>query len=300
MNSKNVEVDGSTVPIRPFLLDSMVPNPSICMIAKRGSGKSWVVRSLLKHFKHIPGGIIIAPTDKMSAFYGKFFPDLFIHYEYNSNIIERLLGRQDKIIEKCKMKLKEGKKVDPRAFLVMDDCLSSKGNWMRDQPIMEIFMNGRHYYIMYVLTMQFPLGITPELRCNFDYIFLLGEDFISNQKRIFDHYAGMFPDFPSFKQVFTDLTNDYGCMVISNRGARKNFFDKIFWYKADDGKIGSMGSKQFNDFNQNNYNKEWKNKTREFDLSKIAGENKKNKTKIKVEKVKKDEQEIENEIRNNK
>ena len=34
---------------------------SICMIAKRGSGKSWVCRAIIQHLSHIPGGIIIAP-----------------------------------------------------------------------------------------------------------------------------------------------------------------------------------------------------------------------------------------------
>ena len=79
------------------------------------------------------------------------------------------------MIEKMKEKEKEGKNIDPRGFILMDDCLSKKGSWMKDQPIMELLFNGRHYRLMYMLTMQFPLGITPELRCNFDYIFLLKE-----------------------------------------------------------------------------------------------------------------------------
>ena len=73
---------------------------------------------------------------------------------------------------------------------------------------MELLFNGRHYQLMYMLTMQFPLGITPELRCNFDYIFLLADDNTSNIKRMYEHYAGMFPDFNSFKQVFTQLTKN--------------------------------------------------------------------------------------------
>ena len=86
-----------------------------------------------------------------------------------------------------------GKIIDPRTYIVMDDCLSSKGSWMRDKPILELLFNGRHYEIMYILTMQFPLGIPPDLRVNFDYIFLMAEDTLSNLKRIFDHYAGCFP-----------------------------------------------------------------------------------------------------------
>jgi hypothetical protein len=247
MSDKKVRLAGESIPICEFKLDSMCSNPSICMIAKRGSGKSWVCRSILHHFRHIPCGVIIAPTDKMSCFYGKFYPDLYIHYEYKSEIIEKLLKRQEYAIDKMKSTYKKkNKKFDPRSVLLMDDCLSSKKEWAKDKPVMDMFMNGRHYQVMYILTMQFPLGIGPELRCNFDYIFLLAEDFYSNQKRLFDHYAGIFPNFEAFRQVFKSLTEDYGAMVLVNRGARKNLFDKVFWYKATDFESKRMGSKELN------------------------------------------------------
>lgn len=284
MGTKDVKLNGNQLPIREFKLDWMVEDPSICMVAKRGSGKSYVCRALLKHFKeNLPGGIIIAPTDKMSSFYGDFFPELYIHYEYSSEIIENVLYRQSKIIEKADEKKKLGKRVNPHAFILMDDCLSSKGTWMNDKPILDIFFNGRHYKLMFILTMQFPLGIRPELRANFDYIFLLAEDFYSNQKRIYDHYAGMFPNFEAFRQVFLQLTDSFGSMVIVNRGQRKTLLDKVFWYKAGDDKIDVMGNKQFNDFHKRNYDKNWKFKNKQFDFNKFA-ENKK-KGRIVVEKV---------------
>ena len=63
---------------------SLVENPAIVMIAKRASGKSWVCRAILKHFRDIPVGIIIAPTERMAnpPFYSAFFPDSYIHYDY--------------------------------------------------------------------------------------------------------------------------------------------------------------------------------------------------------------------------
>jgi hypothetical protein len=283
MSTKAVDIQGNSLPVREFKLEWMAANPSICMIAKRGSGKSYVCRSILNHFKGLPGGMIIAPTDRMNTFYGKFFPDTYIHYQYKSEIIEKLLYRQKVMIEKMKKKYKEGKKCDPRTFLIMDDCLSSKGAWGKDQPVMQLFFDGRHYQIMYILTMQFPLGITPELRCNFDYIFLLAEDFTSNQKRIYDHYAGMFPDLNSFKQVFKILTDDYGCMVIVNRGANKNFLEKIFWYKANEEHIDQIGNNQFNKFHKNNYDPKWRLKENNFNEDKYFNRGKK--ARIVVDKI---------------
>jgi hypothetical protein len=291
MGAKTVDTGGSKLPISEFKLDLMVDDPSIVMIAKRGSGKSYVCRAILHHFRRIPVGVIIAPTDRMNCFYGNFFQKSYIHYNYKSEIIERLLHRQELLIEKERLAALKGKKVNPRAFIVMDDCLSKKGTWMKDPPITELLFNGRHYKIMYILTMQYPLGITPELRCNFDYIFLLAEDFVSNMKRIHDHYAGMFPNFESFKVVFKNLTDDFGCMVISNRGARKSFLDKVFWYKApamNDDEV-KIGCNQFEMFDKKNYNPNWRNKNKVFDIDNFCNKKKGDRGSLKVDRIGRDE-----------
>ena len=253
---------------RKFDISNMCPNPSIAMIAKRGSGKSWTCRDILRTLskRGIPGGMIIAPTDEMNTFYGDFFPDTYIHYKYKSEIIEKLLHRQTQMIEKQKQKQKEGKKLDPRVILLMDDCLSSKGSWSRDELISRLFFDGRHYQITYILTMQFPLGIQPELRQNFDYVFLFADDVGSSQKKLYEHYAGMFDSLDFFKHTLELMTKDFGCMVICNRGAREKLTDKIFWYRASDTPIGKIGCKEFNEFHQRKYDKDWKKKTKPLNL----------------------------------
>jgi len=230
-NIQNINFDGNSFPIRNFKLDWLVPNAHICIIGKRGSGKSWLCRNIIHNVdnKNQEPKIIIAPTDRFSPFYKNNFKKSIIYHQYNEQILKALLGRQEKSVEFSKI----NKSYNPRAFLVMDDCLASKGRWRRKyQEINEVLMNGRHYQLMYMLTMQFPLGISPELRTNFDYVFLFADDFVNNQKRMYEHYGGMFPSFSAFKQVFGELTKDYGCMVIVNRGKRETFHDKVFWFKA--------------------------------------------------------------------
>jgi hypothetical protein len=250
----------SDCPINEFDLNTMVEDPAIVLLAKRGSGKSVLVRAILQHFSvKVPVGIVISPTDRMSSFYGDFIPDSYIYFKFESDTIERMLQRQKEIIDKEKIRKKQGKRTNVHAFIVMDDCLGSKGDWAKDPFISELLYNGRHYKIMYILTMQFPLGIKPDLRCNFDYIFLLADDTVSNQKRIYEHYAGMFPNFEAFKQVFIQLTVDYGSMVIVNRGSRTNFLEKVFYYKASDNHSfkGFIGGGQYKKFHEDNYNPEY-------------------------------------------
>ena len=115
---------------------------------------------------------------------------------------------------------------------------------------------------------------------------LLKDDFYSNLKRLYDHYAGMFPTFDSFRLVFKELTSNFGSMVIVNRGACDNFLDKIFWYRAQNDSVGMIGCNQFINHHNNNYDNEWKKKKRGLDIMDIV--NKKGKTKtpeFKIDKI---------------
>ena len=91
-----------------------------------------------------------------------------------------------------------------------------------------LFMNGRHWKIMLVITMQYPLGIPPNLRTNIDYVFILREPYITNRKRIYDNYAGMFPTFESFCQVMDQCTENYECLVINNNAKKVIAGDVLF------------------------------------------------------------------------
>jgi hypothetical protein len=110
---------------------------------------------------------------------------------------------------------------------------------------------------------------------------------ISNVKRIYDHYAGIFPTFESFRQVFKQLTDDFGAMVLVNRGAKTSFLDKIFWYKAPDlsNLQSDFGHKQFMNFHKNNYNENWRKKNNSMNVDEYILRKKKNKSKINVDKI---------------
>jgi len=277
--SKEVMCNGRVLELKQFDMNNLLydehgdfKNPRIAMIAKSGSGKSWVVRDILKHIKRIPCGTIIAPTDKMNKFYDDFFPSSFIFHQYKENIIPRVLLRQRRILEKNQKRKKKGKKpVDPRCVLVMDDCMSSKHLWLKDPNVLTVFNEGRHYQLTFILTMQYCLGIQPELRSNFDYIFMLGEDFVNNRKKLYEHYAGMFPSRDIFEQVFMQVTDDYGCMVIDNRLRSTDITKKVFWYKAKKTSTFEIGSKEFNRFHRKNYDPNYNKHDRIMDLNAFSG-----------------------------
>jgi hypothetical protein len=284
MSTKDVRFGTSRLQIKKFNINEMVDHCTCAMIAKRASGKSYLTKELMYHKRDIPSAIAISKTEKLNKFYSEFIPDSFIYSDYEPEILTKIYERQSKMNTDNAARVKSGKKPkDDRIMLIMDDCMSSKGTWLKDPNILELFFNGRHHHLSFILTMQFSLGIPPELRSNFDYIFLLAEDFISNRKRLYEHYAGMFPSFDIFQQVFTDITENYGIMVINNRIHSKNITDKVFWYKAKETPNFKLGCNKFKKYHKESYDKEWNNRLPIFDPS--IGK-KKNSIKLIVEKVK--------------
>lgn len=220
--------------------------PVVVLIGKRDTGKSFLVRDLLYYQQEIPIGTVISGTEEGNGFYGKMVPRLFIHNEYNSAIIENILKRQRTVLNQVKKEMEAYKRstIDPRAFVILDDCLYD-GSWARDKLMRLLFMNGRHWKVMLVITMQYPLGIPPTLRTNIDYVFILRENYIANRKRIYENYAGMFPTFESFCQVMDQCTENYECLVINNNSKSNKLQDQVFWYKADNHNDFRLGSKEF-------------------------------------------------------
>jgi hypothetical protein len=280
----DIDVPGSTLKLDEFRIESLIYdedgayiNPRIVMIAPSGSGKSWIVRNILHEMSDIPCGVVIAPTDKMNKFYDDFMPPCFIHHDYKYDIIPKLLGRQKKILEKNEQKKKENKKeIDPRSFLVMDDCMATKHLWLKDPNVLEIMNQGRHFKLTYILTMQYCLGIQPELRTQFNFIFLLGEDNAASRKKLYEHWAGVFPKFDLFEQVFAQVTSDYGCMVINNRIKTTDLTKKVFWFKAKKVPDFKIGVKQFSQFNEERYDPNYLNKQQLFDFLNYGNKKKSN------------------------
>tara|TARA_Y100000590_G_scaffold469872_1_gene660275 strand:+ start:848 stop:1702 length:855 start_codon:yes stop_codon:yes gene_type:complete len=284
MDTKNVKYGRSRLRIKKFDIKSMPDNVTIAMIAKRGSGKSFLTRELLFHKRHIPTTVAISKTERLNRFYGDFVPDIYIYENYSNELLSKVYSRQSKIFEDNEKRIKDGKKPkDDRMMLIMDDCMSSKGSWVKEEPILELFFNGRHHHLSFILTMQYSLGIPPEMRSNFDYIFLLAEDFTNNRKRLYEHYAGMFPDFASFNDAFTVLTEDYGCMVINNKIHTTDITEKVYWFKAKETPRFTMGSKKYKKHHKKYYDDNWNKKIQVFEPL-LSSRKKKNN--IIIEKIK--------------
>jgi len=227
----------------------------IAMIGKRNTGKSFLVKDLLYYKRDIPIGTVISASESSNRFYGDMMPSIFIHDEYSPEIISNVVKRQKLVTKKMKQQIAMyGKSnIDPYAFLIMDDMMYDAQRWLKDPNIRDIFMNGRHFNLMFLITMQFSLGIVPAMRTQIDYCFILRETIVSNRKRLYEHYAGMFPSFEIFSQVMDQCTENFECLVIDNTSKSNSITDQCFWYKADNHPPFKLGAPEFWQYHSQNY-----------------------------------------------
>ncbi len=212
-------------------------SPMIVVIGKKDTGKSFLVKDILYNTQNaFPVGTVISGTEVANEFFQHMVPSKLIHDKYKPDIVMNTIKRQLAVkTARNQDKAKSGgnSNIDPRAFLILDDCLYD-ATWIREESTRYVFMNGRHIDLMTIITMQYPLGITPNLRTNVDFIFILRETMINNRKRIYDNYAGMFPTFEMFCQFMDQCTENYECLVICNGVSSNKLEDQVFWYKASE------------------------------------------------------------------
>ncbi len=131
-------------------------------------------------------------------------------------------------------------------------------------------MNGRHFKILFMITMQYALGIPPNLRTNIDYVFILRENYVSNRKKLYEHYAGMFPNFEMFCQVMDQCTENFECLVINNNAKSNKLHEQVFWYKAEPHDDVKLGSREYWDFSAQRLSEQTGGGTDDFQSNKYV------------------------------
>ena len=221
------------IQLKKFNPANMADDKVCVFIGKRGTGKSTLVADILYHKKHLPIGIVMSATEEGNHYYQQYVPDLFIYGDYHREVIENILDRQKQVVSQ--------NKPNPNAFLLLDDCMYDR-KFMKDTCIRQCFMNGRHWKLFFMLTMQYCMDLTPDLRANVDYVFILRENVVQNREKLYKSFFGIFPTFDMFNQVMTKCTENFECLVLDNTSKSNKIEDCVYWYKAKMRKNFRVGS----------------------------------------------------------
>jgi hypothetical protein len=214
----------------------------------RNTGKTTMITSLLYEKSHIfPVGEVMSGTEDSNGHYGKIFPSTFVYNALDKSKIEDFIKRQ---------KIAKQHLPNPWAVLLLDDCTDDP-KLFNDPMFQGIFKNGRHWKMLFILSLQYSLDIKPVIRTNVDGTFILRETNLRNRRSLWENYAGVFPDFDQFCQVLDQITDDYTALYIHNATTSNKVEDCVFWYKAKPiPQEFRMGCEDYWDFHNERYNTE--------------------------------------------
>lgn len=158
------EKTGQEYNIFPFTWDQVGEDWTIGVFGKRRSGKTRFVISLMGYrLRPFFPRIVVFTKTKCSGEYSKYVPDAYIIEGFKEDVLQQLFAMQ----KEYKALQKEGKFTgNMNLLIVIDDCLSDGFKYKK--TIDEVFFEGRHLDVCFIISSQDLKGVNPACTGNTD------------------------------------------------------------------------------------------------------------------------------------
>lgn len=207
-----------------------------------GSGKSNLIKFLLRSkFDTIPSAVAMSGTEDFNGFYGSFIPKSYVYNTYREEAVARLIKRQ--LLAK-----ENGEKW---TTLVIDDLMTDKSIF-NTKVQRELFKNGRHFNIWYILAMQGPIDIPSGLRSLVSDIFILNQPSEGSRRKIWEDYASFIRPFSLFNALLDEFTKPHHALYIS-REFTGDWRDSVYYIHPPLVEDFNFGSMTFNKLHEERY-----------------------------------------------
>ena len=212
------------------------------VIGKKNTGKSTLIQDILYYLSKtgMPRACVFSGTEESNGFYKKFIPGTFIFDDQDvENSLKAIVSNQKKLAMQKRLGELDNN-LDTRIVIVLDD-IGYKKDILKSEIIRQIFMNGRHHHIILIVACQYCMDLTPDLRTNADYVYVLKQNADKNKRSLYENFFGALDKPKDFSTVLDACTQNYQCLVLDNTIPTTIIPNICFWYKAKFGRRFRLG-----------------------------------------------------------
>lgn len=211
-------------------------NFSMCIIAKRGSGKSYLIQYLYKNYLRFNFHLvyIFSPTIheyeyiQNSIKYMYFVPSIFDDIDYTNAIRQQQHKKPINVL------------------FIFDDTNNRKQIYSK--KLADIFMRGRHTNISIIYTSQSAKFIASEWKDNIDILSIFQPSNSRQRQYIINEFVTEFvpnntdlsikDEFDEANKIIKKITNkEYTCLILEDiikiEHGKKRKKKRLYWFKAD-------------------------------------------------------------------
>jgi hypothetical protein len=106
---------------------SMIPADGTVVVAGiRRSGKSWALRAILYHMRHVMSKGIIFSATKFNGWWRQHVPDAYIHEEFDGDVVDAFLKWRAKAVEEYQRDFGDDARDEQNYFIILDDCVDQQ------------------------------------------------------------------------------------------------------------------------------------------------------------------------------
>ena len=190
-----------------------IVDKAISIVAKRNSGKSYLLRYLVKKQAHKFKKIfVICPTDSINSFYITITDKSCIFNEFNENWANQLIDQLMQVNS-------DNNQDKKRVLLILDDCMTDI-NFCKSKAMKTIYSRGRHFFLTIISASQYLKNLSPLCRSNSDFVFCGQSNRASIDILIHEFCCNLSNN--EFIDLYKKAIINYGFLVINNNSIKDN------------------------------------------------------------------------------
>lgn len=216
------------VDLSEYDLDELPNFPSIVLNGKRRAGKGIMTRYICFHYfkDKVKNAFLFSPTSEIANNQMDFIPNHFRYKEFDPDVIDRILKRQEYLI-------RQDPKGNHHTLIVVDDIISTLDS-KAQKTLDKLFIAGRHFQISLIVCFQYvKREFSTIQRTNCDVIFCFQQNNFNNKESLVLEYLNTSDNKTDGFNLFNKYAEGYNCLVISNTSTSNEYEDYCYTMKAD-------------------------------------------------------------------